>query len=270
MELSKARISMESLSKDLLLYLCSFLDIPELLLISSVSKTLLGASEKILHDKCLILMPNSNNENTRWIVNYTDLTSLGKFETWLHSNVTIHNRKTIEKNHGGWDSNNVFIEKKIFKGEAFVEFQINASFDEMAIGVTAFPSVIRNVNAWDNVGHPLEFVYNRKPTYYGMIGLGRYKIPGRNTFSVGDIVTIYINADERRVNWYRNKIFVGTNLPESPLPDTTEGYGIWTMVDYTNDNVMIWNYGYYKPYTETEEEITAWKELASKREKKIR
>jgi len=194
------------------------------------------------------------------LLEYSKLCELGKFEKYFHSKVELSKgRKCITKSSGGDDSNNVFINRLISKGEAYVECLVKAAYDEMAFGVTACPSVIRRTNAWANVGNPHEYVYNYRERYYGMISFGKTKVRGTNTFKVGDKVAVYVNADKLQVSWYKNGRFVATNLPENPLPPSTEGYGIWVMVDYTNDEVLITDFGYYQPYPDLEVDVAAWK-----------
>jgi len=128
----------------------------------------------------------------------------------------------------------------------------------MIIGVSSDPTSVRMLNAYQNLGREDTWVYSRVAQHFGMVSLGRTRIDGDNHFIKGDSVTIYIDADNREVCWYRNGKFVACNLPGFPLAEAENGYGIYVQVDNTNDRVQIIDYGYKKPFEDKQEDVLRW------------
>jgi len=160
-----------------------------------------------------------------------------------------------------------FCRKWITSGKCYVTFKIVATRDELLIGVTNQPEV-RKLSAYGNLNRTDTWVYSKSSVHFGMVCFGTTKIVGENNFVEGDDVTIYVDADEQEVCWYRNGKFIATNLPNFPLQPSTDGYGIYVQVDEVKDRVEILDFGYCVPFEKKPEDVKMWEDTFSGKAKK--
>jgi len=224
--------------------------LPDLYHCSLVNHLWLNIQNKVIEKSTKLISPETKqDQNITWFTFYKLLISLGRYANDQHDNVVFENDFTYAKKlESGDDTNNLFVDRNITKGEAFVQFLTVRSLDEIFIGVTHKRESIYKCYGWGNVGNENTWIYTKYPqNATSMLEFSSKRIGGSNGFQDGDVVTIYLNADLRQVAFFRNGNFVAkcNDLPEAGR----DGYSIFVMVDYRGDEVKIVGYGYRCPYS---------------------
>src|SRR5690606_4674455 len=104
----------------------------------------------------------------------------------------------------------------------YAEFLMERSRDEMMVGLTPNPRIVREISGWSNLSHPHTWVYCKRGGVSPMIEFGKKSYLGSNGFDQGDRIAIYLNVEARQVSWFKNGTFIITNLPDYPLPKASE------------------------------------------------
>jgi hypothetical protein len=146
---------------------------------------------------------------------------------------------------------NVFVRHRIME-PCFVEFRIIHAKGEMSFGVTHKPIEVLDAFGFSNRKLNCTWLYGRRSQAMATCLLGgvapRLKEP--EPFQPNDLITVYVNPEERRVQFYRNGQLVVDNLPKYPLPEVCEEQPLrmYAMVHHGHDEIHIQRCGPGEPF----------------------
>lgn len=188
------------------------------------------------------LVPSDGGLASVQVVKFDPLPKLGQFDIGKHNGIeVIDNGKTLRKTSSRPDSNNVFLKHEIHE-PCFVEFIISRMGDEMSLGVTYQPRV-EELSGFSNLGSSDTWIYSRTKSMPPLF-LGGKRLSGVPGLQQGDRITVYVDPDERLLEFHRNGSFVASNLPDNPLPEKGDRpLRMYVMLDETGDEVSVSRFG---------------------------
>jgi len=141
------------------------------------------------------------------------------------------------------------------KEACFVEFRVIHTRGEMSFGVTHKPSEV--LDAYGNANRKLNCTWTYGKRSSSMVSclfggiVPRLKEPGE-ALQKDDLITVYVDPENKQVKFYRNGELIVENLPKYPLPElcADEPLRMFAMVHQAHDEVHIQRFGPGEPFEE--------------------
>lgn len=205
------------------------------------------------------IVPSDGSPLVVQLVKFDPLLELGEFEQSGHRGIEIQSRgddksAKLLKTSNTPDSNNVFLRHPI-REPCFAEFHVEVGQDEMSIGVTYDREALEQISGFMNLRCSNTWVYSKSKKYGRasmpalLFGGAQVQPEGVSAFQAGDTVAVFVDPEKRLVRFYRNGVFVASNLPDWPLPPDGEcPLWMYAMVDYQGDEISVVRFGPGEPY----------------------
>lgn len=186
------------------------------------------------------------------LVKFDPLPGLRKFEASVQRGIEVEiqegntegHTSILRKTSNSPDSNNVFVSHPI-REPCFVEFAVLQTLDELSIGVTSDRRRVEAVSGFQNLSLNCTWIYSKRkqmPTF--LLAGNRLNPEGGREITRGikqdDRVALFVDPTKQEVRFYKNGLFVASNLPDYPLPaQTDDPLWVYVMVDAVGDEVSI-------------------------------
>lgn len=145
---------------------------------------------------------------------------------------------------------NVLVSHRV-REPCFVEFRIVHTRGEMSFGVTPNPTQVLDAYGHANRKLNCTWLYGKRnpsTAVWLLGGVSRQK--DGEAFQQNDLVTVYVDPENKQVQFYRNGELISDNLPKYPLPEfcADEPWRIYAMVHLAHDEVQIERFGPGEPF----------------------